>query len=205
MLADEDWTFDADSPLGYWDILENKIINVVDQIIPITAFTNNTFVKENLPANIKHRMNLRKILPNRHKVKCTLTLSESIKSLKKEIRGHFNRRKSRAVRNSIVPGNTRSLWKAVKIARDVNTSFLPKILYEKEQEIPYKLIPESFGKFFDEKILGLLDQTKIENDVYSGERKIYSEDKKFMTRQDIYKCIMTLKSKNSEGFERIPQ
>ena len=35
--------------------------------------------------------------------------------------------------------------------------------------------------------------------------KIYSEDKTFMTRQDIHECIMTLKSKNSEGFDRIPQ
>ena len=96
MLADEDWTFDADSPQGYWDILENKIINVVDQLILITAFTNNTFVKEKVPANIKHKMNLRKRLLNRQKVKCTPMLSESIKSLNKEIRGHFNKKKEQS-------------------------------------------------------------------------------------------------------------
>ena len=137
----------------------------MDHIVPITAFTNNTFAKEKVPANIKHKMNLRKRLLNRQKAKCTPMLSESIKSFNKEIRGHFNKEKSRAVRKSIVPGNMRSLWKAVQIAKDVNTSFLPKVIYEEEQEIPEKYLPERFANFFDEKIQGLLYQTKIKNNV----------------------------------------
>ena len=72
-------------------------------------------------------------------------LSESIKSLNKGIRGLFNTEMSRAVRKSIVPGNERSLWKAVQIAKDVNTSFLPKVICEEEQEIPDKYLPERFA------------------------------------------------------------
>jgi hypothetical protein len=44
-----------------------------------------------------------------------------------EIKMFFTSKKSKQVRNTIVPGITPSLWKGVKKAKDVNKSCLPKI------------------------------------------------------------------------------
>ena len=59
------------------------------------------------------------------------TKLDRIKQLNKEIKSHYHKIKLKNVRRSIFPGNTASLWTAVKIAKDVNLSTLPKTLYEK--------------------------------------------------------------------------
>ena len=47
----------------------------------------------------------------------------------KEIKAHFHTKVKKNVRRSIIPGNTQSLWKAVKLAKDTNTNELPNAMY----------------------------------------------------------------------------
>jgi hypothetical protein len=58
-----------------------------------------------------------------------------IKLLDKKIRGFFNNTKCRRVRDSIVPGNSGSLWKAVSVAKDINHNQLPKPLFANNVKI----------------------------------------------------------------------
>ena len=46
-----------------------------------------------------------------------------------EIKNHFVMNKRLKVRKGIIPGNSKSLWKAVKLAKDVNTNELPSKMF----------------------------------------------------------------------------
>jgi hypothetical protein len=45
----------------------------------------------------------------------------------------------------------------------------------------------------------------LDDTVFSGTRKITSKNRNFLTREDINQCLISLKCKNSEGFDSIPQ
>ena len=47
--------------------------------------------------------------------------------------------------------------------------------------------------------------TKVEPGVYNGRRKIHAEDWMFMDSERIKECVKSLKIKNTEGYDRIPQ
>ena len=103
------------------------------------------------------------------------------------------------VRKCIIPGNTSSLWKAVKTAKDVNVNVLPNTMYEAGDEIDPKKLPEMFAKFFDNKIKDVLAQTSLEENIYIGYKKVNSESKNFVSTKLIRECISSLKIKNTEG------
>ena len=42
-------------------------------------------------------------------------------------------------------------------------------------------------------------------DVYNGKFKVICEDKMFMTQSDVKECVLSIKIKNCESFDRIPQ
>ena len=66
-------------------------------------------------------------------------------------------------------------------------------------------MPETFAKFFHEKIKTLSGGINIEEGVYNGVKKVNPENKMFMDRNSIRDCITSIKLKNTEGFDRIPQ
>jgi hypothetical protein len=49
------------------------------------------------------------------------------------------------------PGNSQSLWKAAKIAKDVNITTLLKILFQEGIAIPSNDLPDRFANHFDNK------------------------------------------------------
>ena len=51
-------------------------------------------------------------------------------NLNKEIRDHYKSTKRKRVRKEIIPGNWRSLWRAVNIAKDLNQEDLPMQMNE---------------------------------------------------------------------------
>ena len=57
-LACVDWNIEIDCVQQYWNVLENKIVKVVDEIIPLTSFTGHV-IKESIPKAIKNKINKR--------------------------------------------------------------------------------------------------------------------------------------------------
>ena len=51
-LRDIDWNSNIDNVQEFWNALENKLIKVVDELVPLTAFVGK-LVKSNVPKNIK--------------------------------------------------------------------------------------------------------------------------------------------------------
>ena len=205
MLEEVDWTVESDSVQSTWDIFENNLINVVDVLVPETEFRANITRKSEMPEIIKSKINKRKRMLQRYKNFKLQSTKIVIKSLDKEIRAHFHTCKIKNVRRSITPGNTESLWKAVKLARDVNVCGLPNKMFSGGELVMEPELSEKFGKFFDTKIKEVLSTVSIDEEVYNGRQLLIAENKMFMDEASIKECIMSLKPKNSEGFDRIPQ
>jgi hypothetical protein len=55
------------------------------------------------------------------------------------------------------------------------------------------------------KIKNLYNEVDIDDNVYNGRKLITTTDKFFMEFEAVRECMCSLKSKNSEGFNRIPQ
>ena len=93
----------------------------------------------------------------------------------------------------LLPGNTASLWKAVKIAKDVNTDTRPGKMHHSNVPIAGVVLPDSLAAFFNKKILDIAKDVPVKDGVYNGTKKINSENKMFMDAVSIKECIMTIK------------
>ena len=134
-----------------------------------------------------------------------VVLKTKIKDLNIEIKNFFTSQKRLAVRRGITPGNTLSLWSAVKIAKDINVAGLPGVMYLNNIKIPNTILAQKFADFFENKVKTIIWEVEISEDVYNGKRKIFSQNEMFMNTHNIKKCFDSIKNKNSEGFDRIPK
>ena len=66
-------------------------------------------------------------------------------------------------------------------------------------------LPQAFANHFQYKIKTIIRDVKIDTEVYNGINKVLSASENFMTELKIIECIKSIKIKNNEGFDRIPQ
>ena len=64
-------------------------------------------------------------------------------------------------------------------------------------------IPNAFAKFFSDKISSHVNKTHVNTCVYNGKNKIIVQNRNFMQRNNVNKCIMSLKPKKCEGFDQV--
>jgi hypothetical protein len=62
-----------------------------------------------------------------------------------------------------------------------------------------------FTNHFCNKIGNILNDVNINDDVYNGVKKVEALNKNSMDLQYVKECIASLKIKNTEGFNKIPQ
>ena len=185
-----------------WNHFENVIINVIDDIVPIVPFVNNS-VKEKLSPTLKNLLNKKKRLLKKRNQN-TFNGHLDLKSLGNQIRTLIRDEKIAKVRRGIVPGNSKSLWDAVKRSKDINSNNLPDTLTLDGNKVNKNDLPDVFAKFFVDKVNAIVDDCVVSDSVYNGTRKLHSNPENFMTPENVFKSIKSLKSKNCEGFDRIP-
>ena len=115
-LSRTNWDLTSDTVQDYWNQFETKILQIVDDIAPMTTFKNNTYNKNATPDFIKKKTILRKRLIKSNRYRKDPSIYQKINDLNREIKAYYNKSKYKRVRQSILPGNTQSLWRAVKIA-----------------------------------------------------------------------------------------
>ena len=113
--------------------------------------------------------------------------------------------KRNRVRKGIIPGNSASLWKVVNIAKDLGVSVVPDHFHLKVVVAGDGLIPDTFAHFFESKVRSLTNDASIGAGVYNGRKKVNCQDKMFMSQCDVRECILSIKVKNCQGFDRISQ
>ena len=109
------------------------------------------------------------------------------------------------MRKGILPGNSKSLWKAVKIAKNVSPTSIPINMKINNTVIPSHNVADSFAIFFEKKVAKIVGETVVNQNVYNGRRKLMADSSMFMTSLKITECVKDLKFKNTEGYDRIPQ
>ena len=86
-----DWNIQIEDAQQYWNVFENMLVNIVDEIVPMVEYHNNV-IKEKTPGIIKNKINKRnRLLKFSRKFK-TPELKRRIANLNFEIRTHFLRK-----------------------------------------------------------------------------------------------------------------
>ena len=70
-----------------------------------------------------------------------------------------------------MPGNSKSLWDAVKRAKDQNNPSSPENMGLNWNKVPNDDLPRAFADCFENKISQIIFETQISNSFYNGKRK----------------------------------
>ena len=115
----------------------------------------------------KNAINKRNRLLKQFKKRPTTELKSKISNLNYEIRTHFFGQKRFQVRKGILPGNSKSLWHAVKLAKNQGPELIPPNMKYHGIEVTSDDIAEVFAGFFDKKVVGIVESTSVDPGVYS--------------------------------------
>ena len=167
-----------------WNRIEEMLIRTTDKLAPLCEYLDNVSAKsQEIPKIIKSKMRKRKDLLRRMREDPSEELRKRIKNLNTEIKSHFAMNKRHRVRKGIIPGNSRSLWKAVRIAKDINSNEIPKEMLNEGIWIEVEDVAECFATHFEDKINRLSRETRINPNVFNGTRTIFGQEvaNNFMT------------------------
>ena len=118
-LSKQDWQIKKDSVQSYWNEFESNLVKVIDKIAPLQLLSQIEKDKSKPPPHIKNKINKRnRLLKNLNRGPPNPEIRSVIKALNKEIKIFFHKQKTILVRRGILPGNSKTLWDAVKIAKD---------------------------------------------------------------------------------------
>ena len=157
-------------------------------------------VKEITPKFIKNKINKRNRLLKCFKRHPSIELKTKISNLNFEIRTNFFTKKQFNVRKGILPNNSKSLWHAVKFAKNVSESKIPSNMSLNNFPVSSDEISDRFAEFFERKVLDIVSSTKVNQNVHNGSRKIYATDSMFMARVNIKACINAIVPLNIKAF-----
>ena len=204
-LASINFDIISDDVQSMWNKFEDLLLPVVDKLAPLSTFSNNSTIKSQLPTpTIKNKIYLRKRLIKTLNKKPTNELRNRIKNLNVEIRHHFQSQKTNSIRRKIIPGNSKSLWDAVKLAKNINIQQLPRKMFKDGSLLKEENLPDEFAEFFKSKVENIVKEQTVNDSVFNGTQKIISTELNFMKESDVLKAMNTLKIKNCEGHDRIP-
>ena len=128
-LAEIWWDYVYDSVQSCWDTLESGLVRVIDKMAPMVPFVNNSVIREDVPRQIKDKLNSRKKLLQKQKHRPTVEVRNRIKELNCEIKTYFHGTHKQQVRRNMRPGDSKSIWNAVNIAKDMSVEKLPKDMF----------------------------------------------------------------------------
>ena len=109
-------------------------------------------------------------------------LKAKIGMLNSEIKSFYFSKKKQSVRKGILPGDSRSLWSAVKIAKDIGTNDIPRNMTCNGVSIAEDKISDSFAQFFEEKVSKITNTAVTDPGVYNGHSKMTTSNGDFIDR-----------------------
>ena len=204
-LKNTNFQIETEDVQSSWNNFEMTLLPIIDNLVPLVPFANNeTLESTKITHVIKGKMNLRKKLLKKLKIVKSNEINNRIRNLNVEIKKHFHSKKSKSVRRNIKPGNSKSLWDAVKTAKDLNTPRLPNVMFLNNIEVNPDDLPDTFASHFKEKIQRIVNDQVIDAHVFNGTQKVNTNNVNFMSESEILLAIKSLKPKNCEGHDRIP-
>ena len=104
------------------------------------------------------------------------------KNLNAEIRTQFYSTKRTNVRRNLRPGDSKSLWNAVNVAKDIGTSSLPQSMTFENCSISCSSRSDCFADFFLKKVDSSTSTVKADPLVFNGTKIIDANDQMFINR-----------------------
>ena len=95
----------------------------------------------------------------------------------------------------MIPGSSKSLWKAVSAAKDIGISTIPNTMTFGNKIINEHERSDCFASFFEEKVRTITESVVIDPNVFNGSRKIHAGDLMFMGPGEVLSCMKSLKCK----------
>jgi hypothetical protein len=72
-------------------------------------------------------------------------------------------------------------------------------------KIPETNAPDEVAEFCDNKVKRLVRESVIDPNIYNGSTQFLSNDIFFLGKETVLDCVVSLKIKNSESYDRIPR
>ena len=113
------WQIEADDVQSYWNIFENKLLKAVDELVPYKIYTNDHLNSSYKPQFIKNILRECKTLLKSFNREKQVITKNRIKVLDSQVRKFFRNQKRNSIRRKIVPNNSKTLWDAVKTAKNL--------------------------------------------------------------------------------------
>ena len=73
---------------------------------------------------------------------------------------------------NMIPGNAKSLWNAVKIAKDLNVDPRSSKMNQNNILLPNDDQPDQFASYCNDKIITIMNTTTIDDGVYNGRKNL---------------------------------
>ena len=202
-LKKQNWNLANEDVQGIANEIEQKVMTTLEDIIPFKEKRIlHSFKVEN--EEILELSKKKKNLFTNYKRRKSANLLERCKKLDKEISCKLKKIKKTQVRNTIVPGNPKSLWDAVKILKGNGSTNIQSEMKLNGHCIRDCEIPDKFKQFFENKITSITNNIKIDGNVYNGERKLNMNLMAPITSEKVKECMRNLKKKKCFGYDRIP-
>ena len=189
----------------FWNNLENQIVNVIDVVAPMSEFINDYTTATSPQTVLKPLINKKRRLLKLYKTSKQTRLLDNIKDINKEIMAKVKQFKRNSIRRSLVPGNSKSLWNAVNLAKDINPIVIPNNMTKDGALIDSKNLSDAFAEFFDDKVKSIVETCRVNDNVYNGFQRVVGLESNFMTTRNVLEALKSIKIKNCEGYDRMPQ
>ena len=204
LLSTISFNMNLDCVQETWNRFENELIPIIDHICPIVPFKNDTVANPIKNRKLANLINQKKRLLKNKRQNKTFDQHLKLKNINKEITSHLRQENTKRIRKGIIPGNSKTIWNAVKKAKNLNIDSLPEKLTLNSINVTTENLPDTFAEFFSNKVKKIVEDCTINQNVYNGKRKITAQNENFMTPENVLNAIKSLKTKNCEGFDRIP-
>jgi len=192
-ILSEDWSrFGLMNSQDQCDKLDLNLTRVVERVTPTVR------QKSRLHQNVWNEK-INKLLSNKETIKRRLRrvhsqhLADRLKETNLKIKNIAEEDIKSKVRSTIIPGDQKSFWKALNLARNKGDKLMQKeINFGNIKATTNSKKADLFARFFTEKIVDLKSKTKME-DCFNGSKKPKLANENFFTHELVNKMLKTTK------------
>ena len=187
-------------------VLNQVLGTILDDLCPILRAKSNIDKSLISPRLIK-LTNKRKSMYKKYKRNKSEMTKKELKGVELKIKTILRDERVKKIRSKIKPNDQSSLWKAVKIAKNISVMDMPQtILYNNRSATTDQEKADIMMECFDSKTKTIVKNTKINNTVNNGKRQFLNltDYRPYTSEIEVNKLLQTMTSKNCCGYDRIP-
>ena len=203
-LAKEDWNIMAHSSEDYNNIFENKLLGVLENVIPYEFKINRGGWYPDTEKLVKLKRKRKNLFLNAKRrgdggrLQRCKALDRKINMMQRK--GCWSR-----VRKKILEGGQQGLWKGLKLAQSKPVEPIPKeIKNGTELFVTPVQQAEAFARYFKSKVEKVVEENQISPHVKNGAKIVECGSHNFFTLELVRKIMLDLKYKPCFGSDRIP-